>query len=732
MKVLVTGFEPFGKHKYDAAMNAVVELPRKMGDHEIATAILPASYTRSGRVLIDTIRRVKPDAVICVGQNEECSKIRIETTAENKAHSEQEDADHNVWMYRAIDMAGRSSYRVTIPVSAIQRNLRTAGIDSEVSDSAGTFVGNCLLYQVLQAREKDFPKVQCGLIHVPLLPEQRQEPDKEPCIPRETIVKALEIAVGTVIDPMGDGTVSATAPVAEEKEPEEPKKLSRKAKKAAAKARAREEAAAERAAEAEREAIKRKEREEEEARKAAEAEEARKAEEEAEMLRAAEEAKKAAEEEEARKAAEAEEARKAAEEAEALRAAEEARKAAEEAEALKASEEAEATDDAEEDEMELPMTEISEEEETDETDGWDDDEDDDDLDMELLRRARSKTARAWDDDDDEFGDAGALSANTPDESEESEIETDGEDEEPQNAEPELPAEETFETVEEEPQETEQPGVEFRPKSAAEAAAAYFAKTSKGRKLGKKNEAEDNEIYYGSTKKNSTDAGKNSEVLRRISASVPEKIEYLSTPQRETLFEPAHERMQIDTSEYRVYAVDDKFKGSGAETSDQMTLTEFMEEFMPERKLTEWEKREEAARMLIKPDEYRRDKRSYEERRALRKKAREAEEAKEHEYYGDLFIMNDMMRAMGKTLNKNVLVDGEIYRLLYTSIEESGDIIAYKISVMEPQSQKVVRVLGALPVYAMNYEKYYLFMALGENKRIVCDPETYEVHLEDER
>ena len=265
MKVLVTGFEPFGKHKYDAAMNAVVELPRKMGDHEIATAILPASYTRSGRVLIDTIRRVKPDAVICVGQNEECSKIRIETTAENKAHSEQEDADHNVWMYRAIDMAGRSSYRVTIPVSAIQRNLRTAGIDSEVSDSAGTFVGNCLLYQVLQAREKDFPKVQCGLIHVPLLPEQRQEPDKEPCIPRETIVKALEIAVGTVIDPMGDGTVSATAPVAEEKEPEEPKKLSRKAKKAAAKARAREEAAAERAAEAEREAIKRKEREEEEA-----------------------------------------------------------------------------------------------------------------------------------------------------------------------------------------------------------------------------------------------------------------------------------------------------------------------------------------------------------------------------------------------------------------------------------------------------------------------------------
>lgn len=137
-------------------------------------------------------------------------------------------------------------------------------------------------------------------------------------------------------------------------------------------------------------------------------------------------------------------------------------------------------------------------------------------------------------------------------------------------------------------------------------------------------------------------------------------------------------------------------------------------------------------MLIKPDEYRRDKRSYEERRALRKKAREAEEAKEHEYYGDLFIMNDMMRAMGKTLNKNVLVDGEIYRLLYTSIEESGDIIAYKISVMEPQSQKVVRVLGALPVYAMDYEKYYLFMALGENKRIVCDPETYEVHLEDER
>ena len=89
-----------------------------------------------------------------------------------------------------------------------------------------------------------------------------------------------------------------------------------------------------------------------------------------------------------------------------------------------------------------------------------------------------------------------------------------------------------------------------------------------------------------------------------------------------------------------------------------------------------------------------------------------------------------MRAMGKTLNKSVLVDDDIHLLLYTALEDGGDIWCYHITELDGKGKVTRRVIGELPLYAMEYEKYYLFRAITENKKIVCDPETFEIRLED--
>ena len=120
MKVLVTGFDPFGKFTINSSERAVSLLPKSLGGNEIVTAILPVSYTRSDKMLLELIRSVRPDAVVCVGQNASASEIRVETTAGNYAHSEEEDADHNLWLYRSIDMSGAPSYRSTLPVEEIE------------------------------------------------------------------------------------------------------------------------------------------------------------------------------------------------------------------------------------------------------------------------------------------------------------------------------------------------------------------------------------------------------------------------------------------------------------------------------------------------------------------------------------------------------------------------------------------------------------------------------------
>ncbi|MBQ2031838.1 MAG: pyroglutamyl-peptidase I, partial [Lachnospiraceae bacterium] len=182
MKVLVTGFEPFGGQTTNSSASAVALLPENLGGHTIVKAILPVSYTRSDKILLAKIRECQPDIVICVGQNAGVSTIRVESTAGNYAHAESEDNDHNLWLYRSIEMSGAPSYRATLPIEKIVKNLGNAGIPAEVSHSAGTFVCNCLMYQMLRMQETELPSASCGFVHVPCLPEQCADPAKDPCM----------------------------------------------------------------------------------------------------------------------------------------------------------------------------------------------------------------------------------------------------------------------------------------------------------------------------------------------------------------------------------------------------------------------------------------------------------------------------------------------------------------------------------------------------------------------
>lgn len=618
MKVLVTGFEPFGKFSINSSERAVSMLPKSLAGNEIVTVILPVSYTRSEKQLLDCMRSVRPDAVVCVGQNASSGEIRVESTAGNYAHSEEEDADHNLWLYRSIDMSGAPSYRSTLPIEEIVRNIKNAGITAEVSHSAGTFVCNCLMYLALRACETEFAGVPCGFVHVPALPEQCSDPASQPNMPPEKIAEALRIAVATVIDPAGDGMLAADEPVE--------------------------------AGDGEGEA---------------------------------------------------------------------------EAEGREGSAETGAVNDAAADTPESStVTAGNAPEEV-------PDEDDDDDDFSMAAGVTPEMLAAINDDDDdepentanakpsvEAGSRSVSSVESTDDTAASvKNDTDAAQDhmDPGNA------------TDADSSAAADPAEPAKATSAASAAMAYFSKTKRDKQIRDRESIEESEIYYGGTKKRPQDGTKTGEVLKRISGSVPERVTTQEAP-KETLFEPARERATVDLKDYRVFSVDSKYRGT-AEGLDQMTLTEFMEEFIPEREKTEKELREEAARTLIHEDDAR-DPRTYLERKALRDEARRKEDEKEHVAFGDLYIMNETMRAMGKTVNKSVLVDDDVYSLLYTALEDGGDIWAYHIAVLDSKGNLTGRVIGELPVYAIKYERYYVFRALTENKKIVCDPDTYEIRLED--
>lgn len=262
-------------------------------------------------------------------------------------------------------------------------------------------------------------------------------------------------------------------------------------------------------------------------------------------------------------------------------------------------------------------------------------------------------------------------------------------------------------------------------SAARAAMEYFAKQRV-----KKEQEEPEYIYYEpGARKRESDGTRKGDVLQRLAAGVPEKIQDDSVIPQETLFAPARERLVIDTSDYRVFSVKDRYRVEGP-AEERMTLTQIMDVFIPEREKTEAEKREEARRTLIHEGDQPMSAEEHRRRAELRKEAALRESEKNHDYYGELAILSDNMLAMGKTINKTVMVDSlDFYRLLYTAVEENGDIIGYRVSVLDKDKGHETRVLGVLPNYALGFEKYYLFRALTEDVRFVIDQETMDLVLE---
>lgn len=85
MKILITGFDPFGGESVNPAYEAVKLLPDEIGGAQIVKREVPTVFGKSGTVLEEAILTEQPDAVICVGQAGGRSGICVEKTADRKS-----------------------------------------------------------------------------------------------------------------------------------------------------------------------------------------------------------------------------------------------------------------------------------------------------------------------------------------------------------------------------------------------------------------------------------------------------------------------------------------------------------------------------------------------------------------------------------------------------------------------------------------------------------------------
>lgn len=196
MKLLITGFDPFGGEALNPSWEAVKVLPDRIGTVELVKLELPTAFDRSARALTEAITLHRPQAVLSVGQAGGRAAVTVERVAVNLADAAIPDNDGFQPLDLPLVPGGPAAYFSTLPVKAMAEGIRAAGIPCQLSYSAGTYVCNSVLYRALHLAETACPGLLAGFIHVPFTPLQAaQKPAGTPSMAPGDMVRALEEAV---------------------------------------------------------------------------------------------------------------------------------------------------------------------------------------------------------------------------------------------------------------------------------------------------------------------------------------------------------------------------------------------------------------------------------------------------------------------------------------------------------------------------------------------------------
>ena len=196
-KLLLTAFTPFDGERINPALEAVKLVKDKIGNLEIVKLEVPTVFGKSIETVREAIEREKPDFVLSIGQAGGRAEITPERVAINLDDARIPDNEGNQPIDEPIFPDGENAYFSTLPVKAMVEAIRKEGLPSSLSNSAGTYVCNHLMYGVLYYLDKR-PSMKAGFIHVPYIPEQVKDKKEMPALPLSDIVRGLEAAIQTV------------------------------------------------------------------------------------------------------------------------------------------------------------------------------------------------------------------------------------------------------------------------------------------------------------------------------------------------------------------------------------------------------------------------------------------------------------------------------------------------------------------------------------------------------
>jgi len=172
MKILLSAFEPFGGETINPTQRILACLPDELEGVHLVKVSVPVEFDACCAVVTSAIHREDPDAVIMFGQAGGRDAITPERVAINMDDARMADNAGNSPQEKPIDKEGPAAYFSTLPIKAITEAIQAKGIPARISNTAGTYVCNHLMYSVLHELTMENRQIPAGFVHVPYLIEQ--------------------------------------------------------------------------------------------------------------------------------------------------------------------------------------------------------------------------------------------------------------------------------------------------------------------------------------------------------------------------------------------------------------------------------------------------------------------------------------------------------------------------------------------------------------------------------
>lgn len=208
MRLLMTGFEPFGGSDVNPSALVAAQLAREQWPGmSVSFRLLPVVTgieTGSARaVLADAIAEVRPEVVVCFGESARATHVTFERVAVNLRDGSVDNAGVRCTDV-SVDEGGPAAHFVTLPVRRMAAACEGEGVPAVLSTSAGTFLCNEVLYALLGGAASGrwgFVRA-AGFVHVPQLPEQARVRGG-PSMPLDHVVRGLRASVFSLVPPLG-------------------------------------------------------------------------------------------------------------------------------------------------------------------------------------------------------------------------------------------------------------------------------------------------------------------------------------------------------------------------------------------------------------------------------------------------------------------------------------------------------------------------------------------------